>query len=175
MVERDATLRRMGIEGFVGIAMLARLHSFSERRLFLAAVLTVLATAHLDAQNVNGSMAVSATVLPPGPTEATRLIAFSVGRDGVGQVESTAPEPGSVAQIVMWTVSSSANGFIPVEQAPMRIQAKHQGESSKLAASSRAAARLRYEVDLGGASDRPSDSSSRDVTVRINYLIVPGT
>ena len=63
MVERDATLRRMGIEGFVGIAMLARLHSFSERRLFLAAVLTVLATAHLEA----GSVATTAPA-SPSPT-----------------------------------------------------------------------------------------------------------
>lgn len=159
--------------------MLARSHTCFERRLPLVAMLTALAVAQpaAQAQYVNGSIAVSATILPPAPKQATRLIAFSVERSGIARLESTAPIPGAVSQIVMWTVSSSANGFVPVEQPPLRIYANPRPEAPELPASARAsrAARLRYEVDLGGASSSPSESSPRDVTVRINYLIVPGT
>ena len=168
----------MGIEGFSGIAMLVRARSFLEWRIPLTAMLMGLATAQpaAQAQGVNGAMAVSVTILPPIPTQATRLISFDMGRDGIGRLETTAPVARSVSQIVMWTVSSSANGFVPVEQAPMLIEATSL-QDAQLATWPRESpsARLRYEVRLGGPAGPPGNSSSRDVTVRVSYVIVPGT
>ena len=158
--------------------MSVRWHSLSEARLTLAAMLAVLVLARpaAHAQSVNGSLAVSATILPPVPKQETRLTAFSVGRDGKAQLETTAPVAGPVSQIVMWSVSSSANGFVPVEQPPIRIQGAPATEP-KASTSWRGmrATRLRFGVDLGATQGSPVDSSSHDVTVRIHYLIVPGT
>ena len=158
--------------------MSVRWHSLSESRLTLAAMLTALSLARpaAHAQNVNGSLAVSATILPPVPKQETRLTAFSVGRNGNAQLETTAPGAGPVAQIVMWSVSSSANGFVPVEQPPMRILAAHATEPNAPTSSRGVpATRLRFGVDLGAVQGSPVDSTSHDVTVRIHYLIVPGT
>ena len=158
--------------------MHVRWRSLSSVRLSLTATLTVLAiprpTAH--AQNVDGAITVSATILPPVPTRETRILSFKVTRDGLGQLETTAPIAGAVSQIVMWTVSSSANGFVPVEQAPLRILGAQRRASAVVSSSrERRAAPLRYEVDLGEASGSPPDSSSRCVNVRVEYLIVPAT
>ena len=158
--------------------MHVRWHSLSSVRLSLAAMLTVLAiprpTAH--AQNVDGAITVSATILPPVPTQETRVVSFKVTPDGLAQLETTAPIAGAVSRIVMRTVSSSANGFVPVEQAPLRILGAQRRASVIVPASrERRAAPLRYELDLGEAGDAPPDTSSRSVTVRIEYLIVPGT
>jgi hypothetical protein len=152
--------------------MSVRWHLLKDARLLLAAMLAVLPvsrpTAH--AQNVSGALAVSATILPPAPSTETRLTAFTVGRDGVARLETTAPVATSASQIVMWSVSSSTNGFVPVAQPPMRIQAARRGEPE-----TPTTARLRFGIDLGDTSSAPTDSSTRDVTVRIQYLIVPGT
>jgi hypothetical protein len=74
----------------------------------------------------------------------------------------------------MSTVSSSANGFVPVAQAPARVTATFHPERLEAAMqpTDSRASRWRYEVDLGPA---PSRSEPRDVSVHINYLIVPGT
>ena len=155
--------------------MSVRWQSPSEARLSLVAMLAVLLiaapTAH--AQNVNGSLAVSATILPPAPGQETRLTAFTVGRDGIARMETTTSIAAPVSRIVMWSVSSSANGFVPVAQPPMRIQATRRGESD--ASASLREMRLRFGVDLGGAAVSPTDSIARDVTVRVHYLIVPAT
>ena len=37
------------------------------------------------------------------------------------------------------------------------------------------ATRVRFDVNLGATNGSPIDSTSRNVTVRIHYLIVPGT
>ena len=158
--------------------MSVRWHSLVEARLSSVAMLAVLLmarpTAH--AQSVNGSLAVSATILPPVPRLETRLTAFSVGRDGVARMETRSSIAAPVSQIVMWSVSSSTNGFLPVMQPPMRIQAaqrqKSEDSASPLATREM---RLRFGVDLGGTGSSPADSSARDVTVRVHYLIVPAT
>lgn len=158
--------------------MSSRWHSLLEARRVFAALLTVLPmawpTAH--AQNVNGSLAVSATILPPAPSQETHLTAFSVGRDGVAQLETTTSIAAPVSRIVMWSVSSSANGFVPVTQPPMRIQVTPRPESEAPTSSREThEMRLRFGVDLGETASAPADASTRDVTVRIHYLIVPGT
>ena len=158
--------------------MSVRWHSLSDARLTLAAMLAVLAVAGraAHAQSVNGSLAVAATILPPVPQQEIRLTAFNVARDGIAELETTAPVAGSVSQIVMWSVSSSANGFVSVEQAPMRIQATHAPESEAPSSlRGMRAKRLRFGVDLGATSGTAIDSTSRNVTVRIHYLIIPGT
>jgi len=159
--------------------MLARWRSFFERRISLATILILLATAQRTAraQSVNGAISVSATIMPPIPTHALRLIAFRVERDGIGRLETAAPVAGSVSQIVMWTVSSSANGFAPVEQAPMLIEAAPHGVSPAIGTLSgrTSMVRVHCEVDLGATDGAPPGSTSREVTVRISYLIVPGT
>ena len=66
-------------------------HSLSEARITLAAILAALALARpaAHAQNVNGSLSVSATILPPIARQETRLTAFSIARDGIAQLETT--------------------------------------------------------------------------------------
>ena len=158
--------------------MSVRWHSLSEPRLRLAAMLAVLALAWpaAHAQNVNGSLAVSATILPPVAKQETRLTAFSMTRDGRAQLETTVLIAGPVSQIMMWSVSSSANAFVPIQQSPMLIEAVHAPESEAPTSSRRTrATRLRFGVDLGASKASPVDSSSRNVTVRIQCLIVPGT
>ena len=144
----------------------------------LAAMLAVLAmarsTAH--AQNVNGSLAVSATILPPVANQETRLTGFTVGRDGSAQLETTASIAAPVSRIVMWSVSSSANGFAPGAQAPTRIMAAPRQDSNAADRSRETREmRLRFGVNLGEPDGAPADSSARTVTVRLHYLIVPGT
>ena len=158
--------------------MSVRWHSLSEARRTLAALLAMLAVARTaaHAQNVNGSLTVSATILPPVAMQRARLTSFSMVRGGIAQLEMTPPVPRSVSQIVMWSVSSSANGFVFVQQAPMLIEAVHTQESdAPTSKRDMQATRVRFNVNLGATNGSPIDSTSRNVTVRIHYLIVPGT
>ena len=153
-------------------------HSRSTARLSLVATLAVLPVLHpaAHAQNVHGSLAVSATILPPAPKPETRVTAFSVGRDGVARLETRSSIDAPVSRIVMWSVSSSTNGYVPVMQPPMRIQAARRRESDDPSSSGETREmRSRFGVDLGDIGRSPADSSARDVTVRLHYLIVPGT
>ena len=178
MAKHDATRRRIEIEGPCRVVMSVRWHSLAEARLSSVAMLAVLLmarpTAH--AQSVNGSLAVSATILPPAPGPETRLTAFSVGRDGVAKLETRSSIAAPVSQIVMWSVSSSTSGFVPVMQPPMRIRAAQRPASEDSASPHETREmRLRFGVDLGGIGSSPTDSSARDVIVRVHYLIVPAT
>lgn len=157
--------------------MSVRWHSLSEARLLLAAMFAVLLVSHpaAHAQNVRGSLPVSATILPPVPRPETRLTMFSIGRDGRAQLQTTSSIAVPVSRIVMWSVSSSTNGFVPVMQPPMRIQARRRESDAPASSPDAQQMRLRFGLDLGDIDRSPSDSSTREVTVRIHYLIVPAT
>ena len=119
------------------------------------------------------SLGVSATVLPPIPTQSMELISFRVDRNGIARLETTTPIAGAVSLIVMSTISSSANAFVPVSQAPALVKATHRTEWLEAATRSTESRASRwYEVDLGSP---PVGSEVHDVLVRISYLIVPGT
>jgi hypothetical protein len=89
-------------------------------------------------------------------------------------VETTAPVAGPVSQIVMWSVSSSADGFVAVEQPPMLIEAA-QRSAAPAHPWSPQPARVRFVTDVGRTSSTSADASPRSVIVRIHYLVVPGT
>ena len=129
---------------------------------------------HALAQSVGGSLSVSATILPPITTPAVKPLSFRVERGGVARLETTSPFAGAVSAIVMSTVSSSANGFTPVAQRPALARATRGTELLEATAVSAdsVTSRWRYDVPLDPTADR---SAPRDVTVRITYLIVPGT
>jgi hypothetical protein len=153
-------------------------HSLPDARLTCALLFAVLALAWppAGAQNVNGSLAVFATILPPIERQETRLTAFRMARDGGAHVEMTGPVARSVSQIVMWTVATSPNGLVPVEQTPLLIEAAREpAPESPMPSRDPRATRLRFDVGLGETSGAATDSSPRNVTVRIHYLIVPGT
>ena len=142
----------------------------------LAAILASLATAPAItwAQHVGGALGVSLTVLPPAGTQRVDLISFHVARDGIARLETTAPIASSVSVIVMSTVSSSTNGFVPLAQAPALVNATRRRERLEAATPphNARAPQLRYEVQLNPAS---LHSASHDVWVRITHLVVPGT
>ena len=153
-----------------------QIRSSASAWLSLAAILTVLGTGPtiLSAQQVSGALGVSLTVLPPVSTQPVELSSFRVERNGIAQMETTAPVAGPVSVIVMSTVSSSANGFVPVARAPALVNARRRTEwleATTRPTDSRVPG-LRYEVDL---SPRPFRTESHDVSVRITYLVVPGT
>ena len=133
-----------------------------------------MAPARALAQSVSGSLAVSATILPPIRTQAVEPLSFHVERNGTGRLETTAPFSGAVSAIVMSTVASSANGFTPVPQRPALVAATPTSEQLEASAASNTdeVARWRYDVPLDASPDR---SEPHDVTVHITYLIVPGT
>lgn len=126
------------------------------------------------AQSVSGTLSVSATILPPIMTPSADPISFRIERNGTARLETTPPTAGTVSLIVMSTVASSANGFIPVAQPPALVRATHGSQQVEATAGSteHRASRWHYEIPLGEPSDR---SEPHDVTVRITYLIVPGT
>jgi hypothetical protein len=97
-----------------------------------------------------------------------------VERKGVARLETTTPIAGAVSLIVMSTVASSANGFVPVAQPPALVEAAPRREWAEGATPSTEvrASRWGYEVRLGPT---PTGPDSNDVAVRITYLIVPGT
>jgi hypothetical protein len=119
-------------------------------------------------------LGVSATVLPPITTQPAAVISLRMERDGVARLETTTPVAGAVSLIVMRTVSSSANGFVPIAQAPALVKATPRSEWLEAATRSTdpRASRWCYEIELGPA---PARSESHDVVVRITYLVVPGT
>lgn len=105
---------------------------------------------------------------------AVKPVSFRVERNGVAQLETTPPYYGAVSAIVMSTVSSSANGFIPVARPPALVKATRGNalfEATRSAADS-VASRWRYEIPLDAT---PGRTEPHDVIVRITYLIVPGT
>jgi hypothetical protein len=153
-----------------------RTYSLAHLPRSLAAVLIMLATmpAVTPAQSVSGAMAVAATILPPDRARAPQLISVSVSRRGIARLVTTAPIAGAASQIVMVTVSSPTNSFVPVAQAPMRVLATYGANrlgAATSASDASPAPRLAYEVDVSP----PADSNSGAVSVRITYLIVPGT
>jgi hypothetical protein len=142
----------------------------------LTVILSTLAMgpAVAPAQRASGSLGVSAMVLPPVMMQPAGLTSFRVESDGTARLETTAPIAGAASLIVMSTVSSSANGFVPVALPPARVRAMPRKEWLEGATRPTAApaARWHYDVDLGTP---PVRSGSQDVSVRISYLIVPGT
>jgi hypothetical protein len=154
----------------------AQIRSMSGSSLWIAVVVATLTMAPVaaPAQRVSGSLGVSATVLPPVMMQPVELASFRVERDVIARLETTAPIAGAASLIIMSTVSSSANGFVPVAQPPERVRAMPRREwlASATRPTAPQAARWRYEVDLGSP---PVGSGSPDVSVRISYLIVPGT
>jgi len=129
--------------------------------------------AHALAQTVSGSLSVSATILPPVTTPPVKPLSFRVERDGTARLETTSPFAGAVSAIVMSTVASSANGFTPVPQRPALVSATPSREHLEASAASAVVApRWRYAIPLDAPADR---TATHDVTVRITYLIVPGT
>jgi hypothetical protein len=166
-------------EVLVAPDMPARLHSFSGARLSLIVMFVTLATARPEAhaQHVSGALGVAATILPAIPSQAARVVTFDVGRGGTVRLETTAPSVGVVSQIVMYTVSSSANAAGRVEPTPMLVEGASRPGSPDRVPSRRETrdARMRVDLRLGDATDASPDSSGRDVSVRISYLVVPGT
>ena len=134
--------------------------------LALAAILAGVLPANAAAQRVGGSIGVSLTILEPVTTRGVEVTGFRVDKDGRATLETTAPTTGQTSQLVMARVSSSANGFQPVEQAPVLVA----GDRRDAAAS--AASRMSYRVDVGGAG---AAGAPRDVQLRIEYLAVAGT
>jgi hypothetical protein len=126
------------------------------------------------AQSVTGSLSVSATVLPPIMTPAVKPLSFRVERNGMARLETTPPYYGAVSAIVMSTVSSSANGFIPVARPPALVRATRGSEllEATRSAADSVASRWRYDIPLDAT---PSRTEPHDATVRITFLIVPGT
>jgi hypothetical protein len=126
----------------------------------LAAGLAVAAVPALaQAQQVGGALGVSLTILKPVTTQAVRVTGFSVDRDGVARLETTAPTTAHASQLVMATVASSTSGFAPVEQAPA------------LVAGADDATRLSYRLNVG----RATRDAGRAVELRVQYLTVAGT
>ena len=119
-------------------------------------------------------MSVSLTVLPPVRTQTVDVLSFRVARDGHTRLETTAPIAGPVSMIVMSTVSSSTNGFVPVVQPPVLMNAtRRRGRFDAGALPHDAGApRLRYDIEPGPA---PVRTESPDVSIRITYLVIPGT
>lgn len=142
----------------------------------LAAILVALATAPAItwAQHLGGALGVSLTVLPPASTQPVALLSFRVAGDGIARLETTAPIASSVSAIVMSSVSSSASGFVPLAQAPVLLNATHPRtprEDTTRLPNSRAP-QMRYEVELEPAA---AHAQSHNVSLRITYLVVPGT
>lgn len=142
----------------------------------LALILTALATspAITSAQPISGALGVSLVVLPPASTQRVDVISFRVDRDGIARLETTAPIAGSVSAIVVSTVSSSANGFVPLEQSPALVSARRrrEGDGALSGPADARAPGLRFEVALDAGA---LHAGSHDVSVRITYLVVPGT
>jgi hypothetical protein len=153
-----------------------RTYSLANLSLLLATVGMVLATipATALAQRVSGTLGVAAIILPPDGSQAPRLISVSLAPTGVARVETASPIAGAVSQIVMVTVSSPTNNFAPIVHPPVLVLAPSAENRSDATTTSETspARRQDYSVDLR----LPPDGSGTDsVSVRITYLIVPGT
>jgi hypothetical protein len=124
------------------------------------------------AQSVSGALGVSATILPPDRSQPPRLLSVSVAHTGVAHLETAPPIAAAASQIVMVTLSSPTNSFAPVEQAPTLVKATRLTHETNAATDAIRTRVQGYEVTVG----RPSaDSGAHVVSVRITYLIVPGT
>lgn len=126
-----------------------------------AALFAAAAPGAAKAQSVGGSIGVSLTILEPVTTRAVEVTGFRLDRDGRATLETTAPTSSKTSQLVMARVSSSANGFQPVAQAPVLLPGDRAGVPH-----------LSYRVDVGHAA---AASDARDVQLRIEYLAVAGT
>jgi hypothetical protein len=141
----------------------------------MLAALAAAGPAH--AQRVSGSLGVTATILPPIPKQAARLLAVDVERSGIVRLETAPPRVGHVTQIVMSTMSSSTNGFVPVEHAPVLVASAPRAGSLAHEAGRPDAEdpRMRFELNVGRLGAASPTPSAQDITVLISYLIVPGT
>jgi hypothetical protein len=153
-----------------------RTYSLANLSLMLATVGMVLATipATARAQRVSGTLGVAATILPPDGSQAPQLISVSLAPSGIAHLETAPPIAGAVSQIVMVTVSSPTNSFAPIVHAPLLVLATSAENRSGATTTTETSPAWRqdYSVDLG----LPPDGSITDsVSVRITYLIIPGT
>jgi hypothetical protein len=150
-------------------------YSLAKLSLALATICIVFVTMPVAAlaQSVSGAVGVSATILPPDRSQAPRLLSVSLARNGFAHLETTPPAAGAASQIVMVTVSSPTNSFAPLVQAPTLVRARAGTDAARAAVvDTIRTRRLGYEVPF----DRPpADTSAHTVSVRITYLIVPGT
>ena len=159
--------------------MLDRLHSFSAAWLWsvtmVAALVAPRPAAH--AQHVNGSLSVAATILPASPAHPARLIAFDARRNGIARLETAPPRIGTSAQLVTCTMTRSESAPGPVDQGPLLVKTVQRCGSLQLGPSRQGSggSRMRIELDLGRSGTSSHGSGTRDVTVRIDYLVVPGT
>jgi hypothetical protein len=170
--------RRRRLSSVFWSPRISRTCSHARRVLTRAAMGMLLVTTPTlaPAQSVSGAMAVSATILPPDETRAPKLISFNVARTGIARVETAAPVAGAVSQIVMVTVSSPTHSFAPVTHKPMLVLGTPRGNRSATDATpsdASPATRQGYDVNVGW---QPANGSTPDTaSVRITYLIVPGT
>lgn len=150
-----------------------RTYSLAKNSLLLAAISMVFAAMPRTAraQRVSGALGVTATILPPDRSHAPQLVSASITPTGVAHVETVAPIAGVVSQIVMVTVSSPTNSFAPIVHAPVLVLAT-PGENRASGTETSPAPRQDYSVDLGPP---PIGTGTDSVSVRITYLIVPGT
>ena len=111
------------------------------------------------AQPVASSIGASLTILQPLATQPVRVTGFSLGRDGVARIETTAPTSAQASQLVMTRISNSATGLAPEPQVP------------ELLPPSSATARIRYLVNVGRAPPTPV---ARRLELRVEYVIVAG-
>ena len=149
---------------------LPRLRSTLGPHLWLLVALISGSPATAHAQRAGGSIGVSLTILEPLATRAIEVTGFRLGRDGRVTLETTAPTAGRISQLVMARVSSSANGFQPVEQPPVLLGGERGGEGA-VALDARAQ-RMSHRVDVGRAAP---GAEAREVQLRIEYLVVAGT
>jgi hypothetical protein len=143
-------------------------HSTQGICLGLLAALLGGSTATADAQRVGGSIGVSLTILESVATRAVALTGFRLEPDGRATLETTAPTAGRISQLVMARVSSSADGFRPVDATPVLLSGGRDEEAGRGAG----APRMRHRVDIGRTT---SGAAVRDVRLRIEYLVVAGT
>jgi hypothetical protein len=153
-----------------------RTYSLAKISVLLATVSMVFATmpGTARAQHVSGTLGVAATILPPDRSQAPQLLSVSLTPSGVARVETAAPIAGVVSQIVMVTVSSPTNSFAPIVHPPVLVLATPGENRSGGAVASETTPALRqdYSVDL---SPPQGGAGTDSVSVRITYLIVPGT
>jgi hypothetical protein len=155
------------------------LHSFSGAWLSSVTMLAALAAARpaAHAQRANGSLSVAATILPATPAHPARVIALEAGRSGTVRLETAPPRVGASSQLVLCTAASSATASVPVDEGPMLAETVQRCGSLELAPSRLGGGepRMRFELDLRRTGVSSRGSGTREVTVRVDFLIVPGT
>jgi hypothetical protein len=145
--------------------LLAACQRLSARRVvLLATAATAVLPCTVSAQRIDGSIGVSLTILPPAADQSVRVTDFRIDRDGVAVVRTTAPTAAHHSQVVMARVTSSADGLVPARYVPAVPCAARATECS--------GREWRYRVGVIRSAD---GAAPRDVRVRIEYLVVPGT